>query len=96
MGFQRDIVEALIANSREQLDTADQAIDVMYDPLRHAFFAGNDVVDEVVSRINNTNCIICMHPARSHDANSEHWMEERAEQPAPPQVVPLHQYLSQL
>jgi hypothetical protein len=71
----------------------------MYDPLRHAFFAGDEVVDEVVSRLNpaSTLCIICMNPAPAHDAASAFYEENRQsfgrEQVQAP-AVPLAQYLS--
>jgi hypothetical protein len=47
MGFSRNLVEALMRESREPLQNANQAIDAFYDPLLHNAFAGNDVVDEV-------------------------------------------------
>ena len=37
MGYARDVVDTLFQNSKEQLETVDQAIEVMYDPMRHNF-----------------------------------------------------------
>lgn len=47
MGFQREVIEAVMQQSRENLETADQAIEIMYDPRRHRFIAGFDLFDEV-------------------------------------------------
>jgi len=43
----------------------------MYDPLRHNFFAGFDVADEIVSRLQSgrANCIICLNSQADHDPN---------------------------
>ena len=35
MGFARNIVNALFLGSKETIESVDQAIDVMYDPMRH-------------------------------------------------------------
>jgi hypothetical protein len=40
-------MEALLTHSREPLNNVDNAMDVMYDPLRHNPFNGGDFVDEV-------------------------------------------------
>lgn len=67
MGFERNVVEALMNNAKENLDTVDQAIEVMYDPTRHRFFAG-DLADELVSKFNRREaaCAICNFPAADH------------------------------
>lgn len=67
MGFDRNVVEALMSQSMEPIENADQAIEIMFNPARHRFFAGTDIADVLVARVNdNKNCQICFHPAADH------------------------------
>jgi hypothetical protein len=48
MGFPRREVEALVRQSREPIQNVDQAIEIMFDPVRHNFYSGDDVADDLV------------------------------------------------
>ena len=52
MGFERQIVEALMEHSLDPIENADQAIEIMFNPMRHRFFAGPDVTDLIAARVN--------------------------------------------
>lgn len=58
MGFDRQIVEALMQNSLTPIENADQAIDIMFNPQRHRFFPGADITDVIAARVNREtkNC----------------------------------------
>jgi hypothetical protein len=58
MGFERQIVEALVEQSLDPIENVDQAIEIMFNPMRHRFFAGPDVTDLIAARLNRDtrNC----------------------------------------
>jgi len=77
MGFERNIVEALMVQSNDPIENADQAIDIMFNPMRHRFFAGPDIADQLVARVNdNKNCQICFMSANEH--RGELWRRQNS------------------
>lgn len=97
MGFQRDVIEALTSNSREPLETVDQAIEVMYDPRRHGFTAGDDFLNQL-GRITGASCLICMNNEAEHNPGGQR-DDGRVTfiVPQPPtQLVGLNEYLSKM
>lgn len=69
MGYAREVVEALMEQSKETITTVDEAMEVMYDPMRHNFCSGFDITDNMISmfRQQGQNCIICLCPQADHD-----------------------------
>lgn len=88
-----------MVQTKETLETPDQAIEVMYDPQRHRFAVGFEAEDELLFRLGQrNNCAICLNPANSHDAEGrEEIRRTMSFAPAPPQpTVALGDYLNQL
>lgn len=67
MGYQRNLIEALFRGTKDPIANIDQAMEAMYDPLRHTPYIGPDMVDEIANRFRRDyTCAICLNPAQDH------------------------------
>ena len=68
MGFETLTVAALMNHSLSPIENVDQAIEIMFNPMRHRFYAGPDVTDLIAARVNRgtRNCQICFTPESEH------------------------------